>query len=392
MIFGMGILTGLDYLISHSHGAGKSEEGHLCWSQGFWVSWLIGIPMTALLYLLSCHLDWLGLNSEVIGPSREYLSLLSFSLIPVYLFTASRQYLQAMGHARPAAVVLIVANVVNALANWAFVLGHFGFAAAGARGSAQATLVARLFMFFAMLGVHFYYDQSRHGYFKKFGVPLLRDPMKRLMRLGIPSALQMTFEVGGFAFSTTLAARLAAEALAAHQIVLNIASITFMVPLGISSATAVLVGREMGKGAPQEATRVGWKGLGLGVGFMALSGVCLLLFSTYIIEIYTTDMEIRKLAAEILLIAALFQLSDGAQTVATGALRGLADTRTPMLANLLGHWGVGIPIGITLCFFRGQGLVGLWTGLALGLTAVAALLLARWVQLTRKSVSAIYSE
>jgi MATE family multidrug resistance protein len=385
MVFGLGLLTGLDYLVSHAFGAGKKEECHLSWAQGFWLSWIIGIPMTGALIWISDHLQWFGLNPEVIAPSRDYLFLLSFSLIPVYLFTASRQYLQAQGIARSAAVILILANIINAIANWTFVLGHGGFPASGAPGSAVATLIARLFMAAAMMGVQLLHDKSGENHFQAFSVPFRREPMQRLLKLGFPSALQMTFEVGGFALATTLAARLTAGELAAHQIVLNIASMTFMVPLGVSSATAVLVGREMGRGSPLEAARTGWKGLGIGVGFMAFSSLCLLLFSTQIIEFYTTDAQVQPLAANVLLIAALFQLSDGAQIVATGALRGLADTKTPMFANLLGHWGIGLPIGVTLCFFHGRGLVGLWTGLALGLTAVASLLLWRWVQLSRRT-------
>ncbi len=386
MVLGMGLLTGLDYLVSHSFGAGKRHEGHIFWAQGFWLSWALGIPMTLVLLFVAHHLEWLGLNPDVIAPSREYLFILAFSLIPVYLFTASRQYLQAQGIARPAAIILILANLLNAWANWAWVLGHAGFPAMGAKGSAYATLAARLFMVLAMFGAQWLFDRNRENHFGHHRVPLRHDSMKQLLKLGIPSALQMTFEVGVFALSTTLAARLTASALAAHQIVLNIASMTFMVPLGLSSATAVLVGREMGRGAPEAAARVGWKGLGIGVGFMALSCICLLTFSTPLIEFYTTDAEVRATALNILLIAALFQLSDGAQVIASGALRGLADTKSSMITNLLGHWGIGLPVGVTLCFVYGRGLPGIWTGLALGLTTVAASLVWQWNRLSRKSV------
>jgi MATE family multidrug resistance protein len=385
MIFGMGLLTGLDYLVAHAYGAGKKHDAHLSWAQGFWVSWILGVPMTLVLLYVSHHLEWFGINPEVIAPSRDYLFILSLSLVPVYLFASSRQFLQAQGIARPAAVILVLSNVLNAVANWVLVLGKAGFPALGATGSAYATLIARIFMVAAMFGVHFLYDRRKDHLFTQYGIPFDRDSMKKLLKLGTPSALQMTFEVGGFAFSTTLAARLASEALAAHQIVLNIASMTFMVPLGISSATAVLVGREMGRGDANAAAKVGWKGLAMGVGFMAVSSLCLLLFSTRLIEFYTTNPSVHAMAANILLIAALFQLSDGAQVVASGALRGLADTKTSMIANLLGHWGIGIPIGIALCFSYGRGLTGLWTGLALGLTAVAACLVWRWTHLCRKT-------
>jgi MATE family multidrug resistance protein len=389
MIFGLGLLTGLDYLVSHAHGAGKPHEGHLSWAQGFWASWILGIPLTLCLVWISQHLDLFGINPVVLADSQSYLYILSFSLIPAYLFTASRQYLQAQGIARSAAVILILANILNAAANWAWVLGHAGFPALGAKGSAYATLVARIFMVLAMMGTQIVHDRKKEAHLQKLGIPFHLESMKRLLKLGLPSALQYTFEVGGFAVSTTLAARLTASALAAHQIVLNIASLTFMVPLGVSSATAVLVGQEMGRSARVAAVQTGWKGLRIGISFMAISSLCLLLFSTHIIEFYTTDSEVGSAAASVLLIAALFQLSDGTQIVASGALRGVADTKSPMIANLFGHWAIGLPIGVTLCFFRGWGLQGLWTGLALGLTTVAAILLARWIFLTCRATQSV---
>jgi MATE family multidrug resistance protein len=188
----------------------------------------------------------------------------------------------------------------------------------------------------------------------------------------------MSFEVGVFAAATALASRLSAQELAAHQVVLNTASMTFMVPLGISSATAVLVGQALGRNRMRQAARMGWKGLAYGIGFMAISSVSLLVFRHQILGVYTRDARVMEVGGQILLIAALFQLSDGAQTVATGALRGLGDTRTPMIVNLVGHWGIGLPVGIFLAFYRGWGLQGIWTGLSLGLTAVAVSLMWVW--------------
>ncbi len=384
MIFGIGLLMGLEYLIAHAHGAGRAEECHRAWVQGLWVSVILGIPLTLLLILLAHHLSFLGVNGEVIPLAQDYLQTLAWSLTPIFFFTATRQYLQSMGIARPALAILILANVLNVLANNALVLGRWGFAASGVHGSAMATLLARSFLCLAMFAYLIGWDFRHHMHTRKLGFAFSRPVMLQLLRLGIPSALQMTFEVGVFALSTLLAARLTAESLAAHQIVLNVASLTFMAPLGIGSATAVLVSQELGKNQPKKATAMGWKGLRWGLSVMTLSGISFALFSGLIIHVYTRDASVFSVARQILWIAALFQLSDGAQTVAAGALRGLADTHTPMIANLVGHWLIGLPIGAVLCFGLGLGIVGLWIGLSVGLTSVALILVWRWRVLTSR--------
>ncbi|NBV89614.1 MAG: hypothetical protein EBR88_08910 [Betaproteobacteria bacterium] len=205
--------------------------------------------------------------------------------------------------------------------------------------------------------------------------------------MGWPSAVQMSLEVGVFALSTGLAARFAAIDLAAHQLVLNTASVTFMVPLGISSAAAVLVGQAKGRGDAAEARRVGWRCLQIGVGFMALSCVTLLALPGPILGLYTNDPAVIGVGSSILFIAALFQLSDGAQVTGTGILRGLGDTRSSLVMNLIGHWLLGLPLGVLMGFVWGWGLRGIWIGLSIGLTAVALSLVWRWNAASRVTTS-----
>lgn len=379
LMFGLGLLMGLDYLISHAYGAGDREECHRAWAQGVILSVAISIPLTAAMFLIADHLEWLKINEEVARETAPFLKIIACSLLPLLLFTACRQQLQAMGVAKPAMVILIAANVVNALVNYVLVFGNWGAPALGATGSGFATLISRVWMMLAMGGYLIYWDRV-HGGNLLAKLPFRFDArrMKRLIILGFPSAMQMLFEVGVFALSTTLAARLTAPELAAHQIVLNMASFTFMVPLGIGSATAVLVGQALGRGESSQAVRVGWRGIRLATGFMTLTCVLFLSFPDTLLHFYTGDSKVVEIGKGILLIAALFQLSDGAQTVATGALRGMADTRRPALANLGGHWLVGLPVGVYLCFEKGWGLQGIWIGLSLGLTLVAVVLVGLW--------------
>jgi MATE family multidrug resistance protein len=378
MVFGIGLLAGLDYLVAYAQGASKPEDGYRALAQSLLATSALSVPMTLGLILLACRLGWLGINPDVLPHARGYLIILAWSLWPALVFNACRQYLTAKNVALPAMIILMAANLLNAAVNWVLVFGHWGAPALAERGSAYATLISRLLMMVAMAAYLVAWDRKHEGLIGRvpFGIDVAE--MKRFLRLGLPSALQMVFEVGVFALSTTLAAHLAAESLAAHQIVLNIASLTFMVPLGISSATAVLVGQELGRGSRPDASRIGWRGISYGVSFMACSGLTLFFARSPILALFTSDVAVREIGARILLIAALFQLSDGTQIVTAGALRGLGDTRSPMLANLGGHWLIGLPAGLLLCFKAGYGLLGLWIGLSLGLTSVAAALIFRW--------------
>ena len=205
-------------------------------------------------------------------------------------------------------------------------------------------------------------------------------PMRRLLTLGLPAASQVTLEVGVFAAATALAGRLAPAALAAHQIAVNLASLTFMVPLGIASAGAVRVGHAVGRGDPHGAARSGWTAILLGVSFMSCAAAAFLFIPHVLIGAFTSDPAVLATGVSLLFVGAVFQLFDGVQAVSTGVLRGLGDTRTPMLWNLAGHWFVGLPLGYALCFAFGLGVIGLWWGLSTGLIICGIALLTAWSQ------------
>jgi MATE family multidrug resistance protein len=201
-----------------------------------------------------------------------------------------------------------------------------------------------------------------------------------LSRLGLPAAGQILLEVGVFAAATAIIGRLDPVALAAHQVALNVASVTFMVPLGVSSAAAVRVGQALGRRDPAGARRSGWMALLLAAIFMTLAAVVLVSAPHVILRIFTTDTTVIATGVSLLFIAAVFQLFDGIQVVATGALRGAGDTRRPLLLNLIAHWGIGLPIGYYLCFSKGWGVQGIWSGLCIGLIGVAVALLVVWAR------------
>jgi MATE family multidrug resistance protein len=379
-IFGSGLMLGLDTLVSQAYGAGRLMDCHRSLVNAVYFS----LPLApALMLLVWCWVPLLarfGINPTVLSQTIPYLKAIMWSTLPLLLYFALRRYLQAMDRAAPIMFALITANLVNLAGNWILIYGHFGAPAMGAEGSGWATCLSRVYMVLVLI-VYLLYDAAanRTGLFE---APLAPDfgRIRALVRLGLPAATQLSVEIGVFAAATALIGTLDPLSLAAHQIAINTASFTYMVPLGISSATAVRVGQALGRGDTDAASRVGWTGMALGAAFMAAAGVLLLIAPQYVARVFTTDRAVIRTAVSLLVMAAAFQLFDGIQTVATGALRGAGDTRTPMICHLLGYWLFGLPLGYVLCFIVGWGVVGLWAGLSLALILIGLVLLAVWTR------------
>jgi len=377
-IFGLGLLLGLDTLVSQSYGAGNREDCHHSLSQGVYLALFLTVPLTVLFAAMPPMFYALRINPEVSALAGPFVVTLGWGTLPLLLYGAFRRYLQGIGHVRPVMFVLISANLVNWFFNWLLIEGHWGFPALRVVGSALSTCLARVYMALALALFIWWYER---GIEPGFG-NLLRRPdfqrIKLLLRIGLPAATQILLEISSFGAAAVLAGRLTASALAAHQIALNSAAVTYMVPLGISSAAAVAVGQAIGRGEPGQARKSGYVALGLSCVFMSCSALAFLLFPRPILQVYTNDATVLNLGTGLLAIAALFQLFDGVQTVTTGALRGLGNTRTPMLVNLGGYWVCGLPIGYLLCFNWHYGVFGLWIGLCLALIVIAAILLEAW--------------
>lgn len=377
-IFGSGLLLGLDALVSHAFGAGRVADCHRLLLSAVYLSLVLTPALMGLAWMCVPFLPSWGIAPEVLELAVPYLRAILWSTLPLLLYVAFRRYLQGMNLVKPVMFALVTANLVNLLGNWMLIYGHLGAPAMGAVGSGWATCIARIYMAAVLLGYIAYYDH-RHGAGLR-GTELRPDlrRMRRLLGLGFPAAMQLALEVGVFATATALIGKLGAVPLAAHQIAMNTVSFTYMVPLGISSAAAVRVGQALGQGARHRAGRSGWTAVLLGVGFMSCAALAFLLFPRSIARLYTPDAAVVRTGGSLLLVAAFFQLFDGAQIVATGALRGAGDTRTPMLCHLLAYWLLGLPLGYFLCFRCGWGAVGLWAGLCVALILIGMILLAAW--------------
>jgi MATE family multidrug resistance protein len=378
MVLGMGTLFALDTFVAQSYGAGRIDECHRWLFAGLQLAAMLSIALVALGLGGVALLGRAGIHPSVIVLLQPYLAMVMWSVPPLLAFTVFRRYLQAMNAVRPVMVVLIVANLINAAGNWVFIYGHLGMPALGVQGSAYATVAARVFLAAALFLIIVWRERARPSGLHDVPFAIDRVRMWALVRLGLPAALQVTLEVGVFAAVGGLAARITPIALAANQIALNIAAFVFMVPLGLSSAAAVRVGQAVGRGDPAGVRRAGWVALGLSLAVALAMSTVFVLQPRPFLRIFTDDATVLATGASLLFICALFQPFDGCQAVCTGALRGLADTRTPVVVNVAGHWLIGLPVGYVLCFHRGWGVIGLWAGLALGLTLVGVTLLGVW--------------
>jgi MATE family multidrug resistance protein len=278
----------------------------------------------------------------------------------------------------PVAFALVSANIVNALANWAFIHGNLGVPALGVPGAAWATAVSRVYMCVVLWFAARHYDRVRDSGLLDVSRRISRDRLIRLWRLGFPAASQVSIEVAVFALATALAGRLDPVSSASHQSAINVAATAFMVPLGIASAGAVRVGNRVGARDPVGAARAGWMAMAIGGAFMLVTALVFVTMPRTLIGLFSPGPDVLALGSSLLLIAAVFQLFDGLQAVATGVLRGLGDTRTPMMVNLVGHWLLGLPVGYLLCFTVGMGVAGLWIGLSTGLIVCGVILTWVW--------------
>ena len=377
-LFGEGLLLGLDTLVAQAFGAGKREDCHRSLVNGVYLSIALTPILSAPIWFMPHFLRAMHVDPALMRETIPYTNALTYGLFPLLLYFAVRRCLQAMNMVRPVAFALVTANIINGLGNWILIYGKWGAPAMGTVGSGWSTAIARVYMAAVLIGYLFWYDHKHRTELLKTPVDIDLKRIKQLIALGIPAAMQFTLESGVFATVTTLIAKLGPVPLATHQIALNTVAFTYMVPLGIASAAAVRVGQALGRRDPHGAGVAGGTAITIGAAFMSVASVVLLVVPRWIARIYTVDEVIIRSASTLLAAGAAFQLFDGIQSVATGALRGAGDTRTPMLCHFTAYWIIGLPLGAWLCFRRGWGALGLWVGLSLALILIGIVLLVVW--------------
>ncbi len=372
--FGIGVLLGLDPLLNQALGARDRNAFRRSVQRGFVLAAVLMIPSIAFLIPIGAILSLLGQPPDTVPLAAAYSHISIPGLLPFYGWVVLRLALQAMGRLRHIVATVIVVNIFNLVADWALVFGIGPIPQLGPLGSAWASTIARTLLFVILLTVD-----------RKDLWPLLRfdraslelGPLLRTARLGIPIGFNLQLEIVAFSVIALLMGGLGTITMAAHQVAINLASLTFMVPLGVSQAAAVRVGNAIGSGSSGGARRAASASLILGAGFMTFTALLFIGIPVWLARAYTSVDEVVLLASTLIPIAGFFQVFDGLQVVAAGVLRGAGDTRVPLLVNILGFWLVGLPTSLVLGFRLGYGPQGLWWGIVAGLIAVAAFLLAR---------------
>lgn len=372
--FCMGMLMAIDPLVSQAFGAGDRESIARAFQRGIVIAVALGVLSGLALWPVDRVLRVFGQPETLIAVATPFARAQMPGVAPLALFLALRVTLQAQSQMRPVVITILVANLVNALLVYALVFGKFGIPSLGAFGAGLATTCARWFMVALLVALAW---RRLEPWMHWRADSLQAAPVWRMVRLGLPIGFQYELEFGVFAAVALLMGRLGAVPAAAHQIAINIASLTFMVPVGISAAASILVGRAVGAGEPIEARRAATTALAAGAGVMALSAVALTAVPRTLAHAYTPDMAVIEMAAMLIPIAGVFQVFDGIQVVSIGVLRGVGDTRTPLIVNLIGYWLVALPIALGLGLGLGYGPRGLWWGLVAGLVAVALILVVR---------------
>ncbi|MEO8634937.1 MAG: MATE family efflux transporter [Gemmatimonadales bacterium] len=374
-IFGMGTLLALDPVLSHAAGAGDREEIARGIQRGMVLAVLLCLPTAFLLWPAPAVFAALHQPLEVVPLAGAYVRVCAPGTIGVFAFIVLRQSLQALHRMRPVVLTILFANLLNIGLNWVFIYGHLGAPALGAVGSAWATTISRLLMAMLLLALAWPWLREDVRPFRRAALELA--PLGRLLRIGIPIGLQHQLEYGVFGIVGLLTGTMGTNQVAGHQIALNLASLTFMVPLGISSAAAVVVGQAVGRRDQRGAIEAAQAALTVAVAFMGSTALIFLLVPGWLVRLYTTAPGVIAVTLSLLPLAAVFQVFDGIQVTSIGILRGLGDTRTPMITGILGYWAIGLPVSLWLGFYARLGPVGLWWGLVLGLALVAVFLLAR---------------
>jgi multidrug resistance protein, MATE family len=365
-------------LVSQAFGANDQQDTRRTLVNGIWLGTALAPLVAFVLWVLIPVLRAAHVNPRVMEMLGPFITNLLWGVWPLLLYAACRRYLQAVNVVKPVTFALVSANIVNAGGNWVLMYGHWGAPAMGVAGSALSTSLSRAYMA-GVLAVIILWHERRTGnllFHMSWQPDFAR--IRRLIQLGLPAAGQVLFEGAVFAIVTTMAARLDEASLAAHGIAVNVISTTFMVPLGISSAAAVRVGQAFGRRDIRAAAIAGWTALFMSSLFMGAAGVLLAVAPQWIVRLYIGDAAVVTMGALLLRIAAVFELFDGLQVVVGGALRGLGDTRTPMLVHLVGYWAVGMPVAYELCFPLAWGAPGIWVGLSAALVLIGAALVVFW--------------
>lgn len=385
---GLGLLMAMSPLVAHAYGAGENSRIGLLARQALWLSQFLAFGLIIPMLFVDDVLLLIGIAPEIIAKAGGFVRAICCGFPAIMAFLALRFVSEGVGWTRPIMYTALAGLVANVIGCYVFMYGKFGFPALGAVGTGVSNAVVMWIMFFMMLA----YVRRRRVYrpfaiFERFDRP--NPPMQReILSLGVPFAGSVMSEGGLFVVAALMMGTLGTAVVAAHQIAINYAALMFMIPLSLHSATTIHVGHALGRRDTPAGRFAGWVGIAMCGAFMSASALVILFFGEHIAALYTQDPDVRPLAAALLLVAAIFQISDGLQIGSAGALRGFKDARVPMLLSLFAYWGVGFPLAYGMGIALGGGPVQVWVGLIAGLSVCALLLSVRYAWISGRALQA----
>jgi MATE family multidrug resistance protein len=378
LVLGIGMSHAITALVAIANGRNNSSECGIILRQGIIVNSLFAVILILLTIAAAKLVIFLDQEKMVADMAESYLIILSFSILPFMIFQTYRQFVEGLSDTKTPMYLAICANFINAFVNWVLVFGNLGMPKLGLDGAGYATLSTRIFLGLSIMLIVIYSPKYKRFdptlKFKKIDLEM----MKSIIRIGLPSGLTYSMEVGAFAIAAIIIGWLGSSELAAHQIAINLASISYMVVLGISAAATIRVGNALGSKNKDKIQIAGYSSILLGLGFMSFTGIIFMVFNKFLPSLYINDTEVIQIASTLLIIAALFQISDGVQAVGMGVLKGLTDVKVPMLITFIAYWIIALPLSYILGFIFRFEITGVWIGLLLGLTVAALLFVLRF--------------
>lgn len=386
LIFGIGMLAPVTALFARMQGQANFPYGGVLLRHSVAVAIGISAFIIGLLYLLLPNLKLFGQTPEVLNLGAKFFEIIAWSVVPSLLYIAYKQFTDGIGKTKVAMYVMIFGVILNVAGNWVLIHGHYGFPKMGLYGSAYATLFARIVMAVLMMAYVHLHPQFKH-YFKEPWIHRFDHHLiKSMIRLGLPNGLTYVFEVGAFSAAAIMVGWFGAGPLAAHQITISLASTSFLITLGIGIAATIRVGYELGRGDYSLARFAGFTAIKLGAAYMAICGIGFFALRHWLPTFYVKDPDVINLAALFFIVVAIFEIFDGVQAVAIGALRGMSDTQWPGIIAFVAYWIVGLPFGYLLAFHLGAGPVGIWIGLLIGLIIASIFLTFRFHILSKRFI------
>lgn len=383
MLFGIGVSYGMTPLVAAADGANDKRSAAKVFKHGVFLNTLLGALLVVVGLLIAKGMGFLDQDPAVLAGALPYFYALVFSLFPLMIFQAFRQFTEGLSMTRQAMYISVSGNVLNVFFNYGLIYGKLGMPELGMVGAGWASLISRIVMAIAMVIFVLSYGKLSRYVVIWNKIKLHAAVMKKILNIGVPSGMQYIFEIGAFSMAAVMVGWIGAEALAAHQIALNLSAITYMIATGISAAGAIRTGNQLGRKDYGTLRRAGMTCFAMAAVMMAFFGAGFILGNTYLPTWYIKDPVVIQMAGSLLIIAAFFQISDGVQAVGLGVLRGIADVKVPTLVTLFAYWLMAIPLGYLFGIYLDWGAIGIWVALLIGLTIAAILHLVRFHVLTK---------